>query len=209
LTEKLKDLIIDLKEEDAVDCVKERIKSGEDALKILEDVKAAMDVVGKKFEEKEFFLPDLIMSGDILTQITEVLAPELKEGDNVESKGEIILGTVKGDIHDIGKDIVKFMLEANGYSVYDLGVDVPKEKFIEALKKENAKIVALSGFLTLAFDAMKETVEAFEKEGLRNKIKVMIGGGQIDDDLREYVGADAFGKDAVEAVKLANTWMSA
>ncbi|MBD3211456.1 MAG: hypothetical protein GF311_02525 [Candidatus Lokiarchaeota archaeon] len=209
LSEELKDLIIELKEEEAVAQVKERIQKGEDALKILDEVRAAMDIVGKKFEEKEFFLPDLIMSGDILEQITEILAPELKEGAEAEVKGEIILGTVKGDIHDIGKDIVKFMLEANGFKVHDLGVDVPKEKFIEALKTENAKILALSGFLTLAFDAMKETVKEVEKEGLRDDIKIMIGGGQMDEDLREYVGADAYGKDAVKAVQLANNWTGA
>jgi 5-methyltetrahydrofolate--homocysteine methyltransferase len=209
LSEELKNLIIELKEEEAVAQVKERIQKGEDALKILEEVRAAMDIVGKKFEEKEFFLPDLIMSGDILEQITEILAPELKEGAEAEVKGEIILGTVKGDIHDIGKDIVKFMLEANGFKVHDLGVDVPKEKFIEALKKENARILALSGFLTLAFDAMKETVKKVENEGLRDDIKIMIGGGQMDEDLREYVGADAYGKDAVKAVQLANNWTGA
>lgn len=209
MSEELKNLIIELKEEEAVAQVKERIQKGEDALKILEEVRAAMDIVGKKFEEKEFFLPDLIMSGDILEQITEILAPELKEGAEAEVKGEIILGTVKGDIHDIGKDIVKFMLEANGFKVHDLGVDVPKEKFIEALKKENARILALSGFLTLAFDAMKETVKKVENEGLRDDIKIMIGGGQMDEDLREYVGADAYGKDAVKAVQLANNWTGA
>lgn len=204
---KLKELIVNLKEEESVELVKKRIDKGEDPLKILDDVRKAMDIVGNKFEEKEFFLPDLIMSGEILSQITEILEPKLKEGGEIETKGEIILGTVKGDIHDIGKDIVKFMLEANGFKVHDLGVDVPVEDFVEALKTHTAKIVALSGFLSLAFDSMKETVEAFKNEGLREDIKVMIGGGQITDDVKNYVGADAFGDDAIKAVKLAKGWM--
>lgn len=203
---KLKDLIVNLKEEEAVGLVKKRINKGEDPLKILDDVQKAMDIVGNKFEEKEFFLPDLIMSGEILTQITEILEPKLKEGSERETKGEIILGTVKGDIHDIGKDIVKFMLEANGFKVHDLGVDVPVEDFVEALKTHKAKIVALSGFLSLAFNSMKETVDAFKEEGLRGDIKVMIGGGQITDDIRDYVGADEWGDDAIKAVKLAKGW---
>ncbi|MGV9203803.1 MAG: cobalamin B12-binding domain-containing protein [Promethearchaeia archaeon] len=203
---KLKDLIIDLNEEESVTHVQERIDSGEDPLEILNEVRGAMDIVGKKFEEKEFFLPDLIMSGEILSQITEILEPKLKEGAERETEGELILGTVKGDIHDIGKDIVKFMLEANGFKVHDLGVDVPVEDFVDALKTHDAKILALSGFLSLAFDSMKETVEAIKNEGLREDIKIMIGGGQINDDVKNYVGADAFGDDAVKAVKLAKAW---
>lgn len=206
LSKNLKDLIIDLNEDESVALVKKKIEEGEDPLKILDEVREAMDIVGKKYEEKEFFLPELIMSGEILTQITEILEPELKGGEEVEMKGEIILGTVAGDIHDIGKDIVKFMLEANGFKVYDLGVDVPVEDFIEALKTKKIKILGLSGFLSLSFDSMKKTVEAVEKEGLRDKTKIMIGGGQITEDLLKYVGADAFGKDAIKAVEIAKNW---
>jgi len=202
----LKDLIVDLNEVDAIELVKNKIKNGEDPLKILVEVREAMAIVGQKYEEGEFFLPDLMMSGEILSQISELLEPELKSSDKIEIKGEVILGTVSGDIHDIGKDIVKFMLEANGFKVYDLGVNVPKEKFIEAIKKEKVKIVGLSGFLTLAFDAMKDTIESIKKEGLRDQVKIMIGGGQIDDTLKDYVGADAYGKDAVKAVELAKEW---
>lgn len=206
LSKNLKDLILDLNEDESVALVKKKIEEGEDPLKILDEVREAMDIVGKKYEEKEFFLPELIMSGEILTQITEILEPELKGGEEVEMKGEIILGTVAGDIHDIGKDIVKFMLEANGFKVYDLGVDVPVEDFIEALKTKKIKILGLSGFLSLSFDSMKKTVEAVEKEGLRDKTKIMIGGGQITEDLLKYVGADAFGKDAIKAVEIAKNW---
>jgi len=207
MSEDLIKLIVDLCEKEAIDLVQKKINAGEDPLKILEQIRIAMAKVGEKFENKEFFLPDLIMSGEILKKITEIIEPKLKAGVKVQSLGKVVLGTVFGDIHDIGKDIVKFMLESNGFEVYDLGVNVPKEKFVEKIKEVNAKIVGLSGFLTLAFDSMKETIEEIKKEGLREKAKIMIGGGQINEDVRKYVGADSYGKDAIEAVALAKEWI--
>ncbi|MFX0069549.1 MAG: B12-binding domain-containing protein [Candidatus Hermodarchaeota archaeon] len=209
MSDVLIDLIVDLNENEVIELVKKKIDEGENPLKILDQVRIAMSKIGKKFESKEFFLPDLIMSGEILRQITEILEPKLKTNAKVEKLGRIILGTVSGDIHDIGKDIVKFMLETNGFDVYDLGVDVSKEKFVEKAKEINAEIIALSGFLTLAYDSMKETIEEIEKAGLREKTKIMIGGGQIDEKIRNYVDADAYGKDAVEAVSIAKKWVSA
>ncbi|MFX1363621.1 MAG: B12-binding domain-containing protein [Promethearchaeota archaeon] len=208
MSEELIDLIIDLCEKEAIDLVQKKIDAGEDPLKILEQIRIAMAKVGEKFESKEFFLPDLIMSGEILRQITEILEPKLKADIKTQSLGKIVLGTVFGDIHDIGKDIVKFMLESNGFEVHDLGVNVPKEKFVEKIKELDAKIVGLSGFLTLAYDAMKETIEEIKNAGLREKTKIMIGGGQINEDVKKYVGADSFGKDAIEAVALAKEWIS-
>ena len=207
MSEDLIELIVDLCEKEAIDLVQKKIDAGEDPLKILEQIRIAMGKVGEKFENKEFFLPDLIMSGEILKEITEIIEPKLKAGVKVESLGKVVLGTVFGDIHDIGKDIVKFMLESNGFEVYDLGINVPKEKFVEKIKEVNGKIVALSGFLTLAYDSMKETIEEIKKAGLREKTKIMIGGGQINENVRKYVGADSYGKDAVEAVALAKEWM--
>ncbi len=209
MSEDLVSLIVDLYEKEAVELVQKQVEAGEDPLKILDKVRVAMSKVGERFESKEFFLPDLIMSGEILRQITEILEPKLKAGPKVESLGKIILGTVFGDLHDIGKDIVKFMLETNGFEVYDLGVDVPKEKFVEKIKEINPEIVGLSGFLTLAYDSMKETIEEIKKAGLREKTKIMIGGGQMDESIRKYVDADAYGKDAVEAVVLAKKWVGA
>jgi 5-methyltetrahydrofolate--homocysteine methyltransferase len=121
--------------------------------------------------------------------------------------GKVVFGTVAGDIHDIGKDIVAFMLDINGFEVHDLGIDIPAQAFVDKIKETGAPIVGLSGFLTLAFDAMKETIKAIEAAGLRNKVKIMIGGGQIDEEIRKYTGADAFGKDAIEAVKLAKQFL--
>jgi len=207
LAKDLVDLITDLNEKEAVELVQKKVKAGEDPLKILDQIRTAMAKVGKKFEDKEFFLPDLIMSGEILKQITEILAPKLKGGNKVKRLGKIVLGTVAGDIHDIGKDIVKFMLDANGFEVVDLGIDVPKEKFVEKIKETKTQIVALSGFLTLAYNSMKETINEIKKVGLRDKVKIMIGGGQMDETIRKYVDADAYGKDAAEAVAIAKKWV--
>ncbi|MBN2157188.1 MAG: cobalamin-dependent protein [Candidatus Lokiarchaeota archaeon] len=202
------DELVDLNEDVVHELLKKRLDSDEDPLAILTDVKTAMKIIGDKFSEREYFLPELIMSGEILKEIFELLQPKLKEGAATESKGKIILGTVAGDIHDIGKDIVRFMLDINGYEVIDLGVDVPAEKFIKAIIEHSPKILALSGFLTLSFDSMKEIIEKLQAEGFRDSLKIMIGGGTIDERIVEYVGADKFGDSAVTAVKIANEWMS-
>ena len=138
--------------------------------------------------------------------VTKGLEAAMKAGGGkLEKKGVVVLGTVEGDIHDIAKDIVGFMLDINGFEVTDLGVDVPPAKFVEAVKQTGAKIVGLSGFLTLAFDPMKSTVQALKEAGF-NDVKIMIGGGQIDENIRQYTGADAYGKDAMAAVAIAKSW---
>jgi 5-methyltetrahydrofolate--homocysteine methyltransferase len=167
-----------------------------------------MDVIGKRFEEGEAFIPELMLAGEMMTAITGVLKPRMAEEAAAEKLGKIVVGTVQGDIHDIAKDIVCFMLDLNGFEVTDLGVDVPPAKFVETVKATGAKIVGLSGFLTLAFDPMKDTVAALKAAGL-NDVKIMIGGGQIDENIRQYTGADAYGKDAMAAVALAKDWAGA
>jgi 5-methyltetrahydrofolate--homocysteine methyltransferase len=164
-----------------------------------------MDIIGKRFEEGEAFIPELMLAGDMMTAITEILKPRMAEEASAEKLGKIVLGTVQGDIHDIAKNIVGFMLDINGFEVTDLGVDVAPEKFVETVKETGAKIVGLSGFLTLAFDPMKDTVAALKAAGLEN-VKVMIGGGQVDENIRQYTGADAYGKDAMAAVAIAKSW---
>ena len=199
--------IVELNEDSVKELLKKRLESNEDPLKIMDDVKGAMKIIGEKFSNKEYFLPELIMSGEILRDIFEVLGPKLKESQiTEEKKGRVLLGTVVGDIHDIGKDVVRFMLDANGFEVLDLGVDVPAEKFIESIKEFKPQVVALSGFLTLAFDSMKEIIKKFEEAGLRDSVKIMIGGGTVDENIVEYVSADAYGESAVEAVALASKW---
>jgi 5-methyltetrahydrofolate--homocysteine methyltransferase len=205
-----KDLIstlADLKEKEALKIVEDRLSAGEDPLKILEDARRAVEIVGKRFSDYEYFIPDLVYSAEILKKITEMVKPKLVKGAEVKRLGKVVIGTVAGDIHDIGKDIVVFMLDVNGFEVLDLGIDVPVQKFVDTIKKTGSRVVGLSGFLTLAFQSMKDTVEAIRKAGLQNEVKIMIGGGQIDDQVRSFTGADAYGKDAMEAVSLAKGWI--
>ena len=200
-------LLADLKEEEVLALTKKRLASKEDPLKIMEDARKGMEIVGKRFAGGEYFLPELVFSGELLTQVTNIVKPHLTgSGAKVKKIGKVVIGTVAGDIHDIGLNIVEFMLDVNGYDVTNLGVDVPVEKFVQAMKDTKAPVLGLSGFLTPAFDAMKETVEALDKAGLRKNMKIMIGGGQMDDEVRKYAKADAFGKDAMAAVTLTNGW---
>jgi len=200
-------LLADLKEEEAIKVTKERLEKGENPMKILEDSRKGMEIVGKRFASGEYFIPDLIYSGEILKQISEIVKPRLSGGLQTKKIGKFLLATVAGDIHDIGKDIVGFMMDISGFEVIDLGIDVPKEKIVEKIKETKPQIVGLSGFLTLAFDSMKETIDAIKAAGLRDKVKIMIGGGQIDEEVRKYTGADAYRPDAVSAVALAKEWM--
>ncbi|OGO41616.1 MAG: hypothetical protein A2137_02350 [Chloroflexi bacterium RBG_16_58_8] len=203
-------LLADLKEEEVLRLTQKRIESGEDAMNILNDSRKGMEIVGKRFADGEYFLPELVFSGELLKQVTEMVKPHLtKSAAKIKRLGKVVIGTVAGDIHDIGLNIVDFMLDVNGFEVTNLGVDVPAEKFVKAVKDSGAKIVGLSGFLTPAFDAMKETVEAMEKANIRKNVKIMIGGGQMDDEVRKYAKADAFGKDAMAAVTLAKKWIGA
>jgi methanogenic corrinoid protein MtbC1 len=205
-----KDLVktlADLKEKEAIKIVEDRLKAGEDPLKILDDARKAVEIVGKRFSDCEYFIPDLVYAGEILKNITDMVKPKITKAAATKRVGKVIVGTVAGDIHDIGKDIVVFMLDVNGFEVTDLGIDVPVQKFVDAIKNTGSKVVGLSGFLTLAFQSMKDTVDAIKKAGLRDKVKIMIGGGQIDEQVKSFTGADAYGKDAMEAVKLAKGWI--
>lgn len=205
MSQKLIDAITEMREDDALKITQEMLDNGSSPSDVLNACKDAMDVIGKRFECGEAFIPELMLAGEMMTAITGVLKPRMAEDATDEKLGKIVLGTVQGDIHDIAKDIVGFMLDLNGFEVTDLGVDVAPEKFVEAVKKTGAKIVGLSGFLTLAFDPMKDTVAAIKAAGL-NEVKIMIGGGQIDENIRQYTGADAYGKDAMAAVALAQDW---
>ena len=203
-------LLADLKEDEVIKLTKQRLDSGEDPMKILEDSRKGMELVGKRFADGEYFLPELVFSGELLKQVTEIVKPHITETtSDAKRRCKVVLGTGAGDIHDIGLNIVDFMLDVNGFQVYNLGVDVPAARFVAKVKETGAPIVGLSGFLTPAFDAMKETVEALDKAGLRGKVKIMIGGGQMDDEVRKYARADAYGKDAMAAVTLAKKWTGA
>jgi methanogenic corrinoid protein MtbC1 len=199
--------IAKLQKDEALRLTREKLDADEDPQAILEEGRQGMEIIGKRFADGEYFLPELIYSGEIFSQVSELVKPKLKADTASKNLGKVIIGTVAGDIHDIGKDIVVFMLDVSGFEVYDLGIDVDPQKFVDKIKETEAPIVGLSGFLTLAFESMKDTVQVIKDAGLRDKVKIMIGGGQIDEDIRKYSGADAYGKDAMTAVALAKKWV--
>lgn len=197
--------ISDLEEEKAVKLVEEGLETGIDPVTILAGCQAGMMLVGQRYETGEYFVSDLMMAGEIFQAATAPLASRITTGGG-GGRGKIVFGTVKGDIHNVGKDITIGLLKASGYDVLDLGIDVPPQKFVDAVKETGAKILGLSGLLTIAFDAMRETIATLDSEGLRDKVKVMIGGGAMTAAIKEYTGADAWGGNAQAAVTLANQW---
>lgn len=200
--------ILDLDEGKALELTKKLVESGVDPLEILGCVRVATNGIGERFERGEYFVADLVMAGEILKGISGIVTPKLREaGKKREVVGKLLIGTVEGDIHDIGKNIVVTMAEAAGFEVIDLGVDVPPEKFVEAIKQYNPGIVGLSGLLTLAIDSMKRTVEAIGMAGLRERVKIIIGGGRVDEYAKEYVGADAWANDAATGVRIMSELM--
>ena len=202
--------ISDMNEDDAFALAKKMLlEEGANPLRVLELCRNAMDIVGKRFEKGEYFLPELVLAGEMLENIGAIAKPLIKQvpGEEPKKLAKVLIGTVHGDLHDIGKNIVTFMLDINGFEVKDIGIDVPVKNFIDAINEFQPDVVGLSGFLTLAFDSMKETIEAIQNAGLRDKLKIMIGGGQVDETVLNYTGADAFGTNAVDAVSLCKNWM--
>lgn len=209
MADRLVDLIADLKENEALQATRELLETGTDPLVILDQCKQATEIVGKRFEAGKYFIPDLLMSGEILQQVSEIVRAKLTKEVETSYVGKMVIGTVEGDIHDIGKNIVTFLMEANGFQVFDIGVDARPEKFVEAVKEHQPDIVGMSALLTLAFDSMKKTVDALQDAGLRDQVKIVIGGCPIDENVAAFTGADAFAKDAQEGVVLAKKWVNA
>jgi 5-methyltetrahydrofolate--homocysteine methyltransferase len=208
---KLVEALADMREEEAVALARAMLEAGTDPLHVLGLCREGMEIVGKRFEKGEYFLPELILGGEMLEAIGAIAKPLIKQGGGgpAKARGRVLIGTVQGDLHDIGKNIVAFMLDINGYEVRDLGIDVPAGKFVDAIREFQPQVVGLSGFLTLAFDAMKDTVAAIEGAGLRDGRMIMIGGGQVDEAVRQHTGADAFGGNAMDAVSLCRGWIAA
>ena len=210
MSKALIEAITEMREEDAMRLTDELLAANTNPVAILDACRDAMAIVGKRFEAGDCFVPELILAGEMLGQISAKVKPRIQAQASAQKKlGRVVIGTVEGDIHDIGKDIVTFMLDVNGFEVRDLGVDVSAAKFVEAVRDFKPQVVGLSGFLTLAYDPMKATVQALKDAGLRSSVKVMIGGGQMDEQIRQYTDADAFGKDAMAAVTLAKSWIGA
>ncbi|MCB2189643.1 MAG: cobalamin-dependent protein [Deltaproteobacteria bacterium] len=197
----LAELMADLKEQQALALVEAQLAAGGDPHEILAACQAGMIRVGQKFEQGAFYVSDLLMAAEMFKTINEILAPRLA-GTAVAQGAKIVVGTVAGDIHDIGKDLVVAMLQAGGFEVHDLGVDAPPGVFVARLRETGAKVLALSCLLTTAYDSIKDTIAALEEAGLRTRVKVIIGGGPMDELVVAYTGADAYGADAQAAVRL-------
>jgi len=202
--------MVKMREAEAMELAQKMLDAGVDPLQVLEHCREALEIVGKQFEAGKYFLPELILSGEMLKRISKIAKPFMrKESINkTEAKGKVVIGSVKGDIHDIGKDIVVFLLDINGFEVHDLGVDVPAEKFIEAISQIQPAVVGMSALLTTALESMKNTVDAIKNAGLRDRVKIMVGGGAVDEKVRKYTAADAYGPDAVAAVNLSKKWVA-
>ena len=198
----------DIDDERVLSIIEKYLSENRDPYLILGELKEGMDIVGERFSNNEYFLVELVLSADVFKRAMEKLEPVLFTTGKSSKSGKVVIGTVQGDVHYIGKNLVVAFLKSNGFEVYDLGEDVPPEKFIEKLKETNAKILALSGLITTTHDIMKKTIEALEKAGMKGSVKVMIGGGSIDQSIMEYTGADAFGKDAMSAVELSRKFIA-
>lgn len=211
MSQRLIDAIIALDEDRSLNEVRKCLQDGDDPVLLIEDCRRGLYVVGERFDQGDYFLSELVVGAEIFKQTAEVLAP-LLAADRRESRkpiGQVVLGTVKGDIHDLGKSIVAVLLEAGGFEVHDLGVDVGPEAFVEKVRQTNAEIVAMSALLTVAFEAMKETISALDRAGLRERVHIMVGGGPVDETVQAYIGADAYGRNAVTAVEIARGFVGA
>ncbi len=206
MTEALVQALVEMKEKEALQRAKQLLDGGVSPLEILESCSKAMEVVGQRFEKGVYFLPHLMMAGEMLKQISSLIKPLIQEQKTGGQGGKVLIGTVEGDIHDIGKNIVVFLLEANGFQVRDIGINQKPSKFVEAIKEFQPKVVGMSGLLTLAFDSMKMTVQAIEAAGLREKVRIVIGGGVVTKKIKEYSGADAYAPDAMAGVRLCKQW---
>ena len=207
MTDALIHALVEMQEAEALQIAKKLLDEGTDPMTILNACSTAMESVGKRFENGEYFLPNLMMAGEMLKQISEMIKPLIKEENSKAGRGRVLIGTVKGDIHDIGKNIVTFLLETNGFAVRDIGIDQPPQEFVEAIGDFQPQVVGLSGLLTLAFESMKETVLAIEAAGLRQDVRIMIGGAQVTEQIKDYTGADAYGPDALAGLRLTKKWI--
>ena len=200
--------VVELEEQKSYSLVKKLLDESTNPQEIIEILRKGVEVIGEKFNKKEYFLTELVMAGEIFQQSAKILEPALKqEAQSDKQAAAVVVGTVKGDVHDIGKNIFVTLLQSAGFDVYDLGVDVPPEEFVEKVKETNAVVVAYSGLLTIALETMQETTEALKSEGLRDKVKIIIGGLPVDEMWMKKAGADAFTDNAFEGVNIITKWV--
>ena len=205
---KLAEAMGDLDEDVMVETLEQVMaEGGADAQKAMEACQKGMDTVGSLFEEGEYFVGDLIYAGELMTKAVEILKDALiTDGGEDTVKARMILCTVKDDLHDIGKNIVRSMLEAAGFEVLDLGIDVAPEKIVETAKAEGINIIGLSGVLTLAIDSMKDTIDAFKEAGMRDDVKIVIGGAPVNAEVCEQTGADAWASSPQTTIDYCKSW---
>lgn len=192
----------DLDEKRVYILIDEKIRQGISPFELIDECKNGMELVGELFSEEMYYISQLMFSAEILKNVMNRLSPLLGEAQKTDSLGKVVIGTVKGDIHDIGKNIVITLLSISGFEVIDLGVDVAAEKFVEAIKESRAKVVGMSALLSLTYPEMKNVVDAIVEAGLRDQVKIIIGGAPVNERVRQFTGADYYGEDAVTGVKL-------
>jgi 5-methyltetrahydrofolate--homocysteine methyltransferase len=209
ILEKIKECIVNLDLDGALENVRKALENNVPPTEIVaKSVVEGMNIVSEKFERGEYFLSELIVAGEIGKDILKALDPYLKQaGAELEKLGRVVIGTVRGDLHDIGKNLVAMMLESAGFEVIDLGVDVPPEKFVEAVKTHNANIVAMSALLTVTMPEMKNVIKELKKAGIRDKVKVIIGGASVTEEYARNIGADGYGETAVDGVRICKQWV--
>ena len=198
----MRDLILGIADVDEVKgLVKSELKSGSDPLEIIDVMSRTLNEVGERYEKGELFLSELMMIGYMANEVTTIVKPHLPRSRQ-KPKGKILVGTVKGDIHDIGKNIVVMMLQADGWEVVDLGVDVPPERFVEAVSSEKPDALGLSALLTSTMEEMRTVLEALRKSGLKSKVKVVVGGRPVTKQFADEIGADGFAENSVKAIRV-------
>jgi 5-methyltetrahydrofolate--homocysteine methyltransferase len=205
--QQLQNCVINFEMDKIKKIVAKAIKAGIKPYLVVEKLSEAMDVVGKRYEAGEYFLSDLIMAGETMKVAMEVLEPHLKTSIAARTYGVVVIGTVQGDLHDLGKNLVVTLLNAAGFQVIDLGVDVPPERFVNVVKTTKPDILALSCLLTTTIPSIEKTIQMLTEEGLRDDVWIIIGGAPLNTKIAEEIGADAYGKDAVEGVTICKNWM--
>jgi len=205
----IREMVVSGKFKDIEGEVQRAMDSGTDLNSLINDALiSAMDIVGKRFADSEIYVPEMLVSAKTMKLGLDIIKPLLQAGE-AEHRGTIAMGTVKGDLHDIGKNLVTMMMEGAGFKIIDLGVDVKIEDLIDTVKKEEVEVLGLSALLTTTMPEMQNVIEALEEAGLRNQVKVIVGGAPIDQGFADKIGADGFGTDAVEAVQLARDLIAA
>ena len=203
----LAEALVKFEEEAVLGEVADRLEAGENPMAIIRDLQDGMGLIGDRFNTGEFFLSELLMSADIFTRAMEILEPRL-EGTTMETIGRIVIGTPKGDLHDIGKNIFCTVAKAAGFEVHDLGVDVPVERFLEAVQEVKPQILAFSALLTTAFNSMKEVMDLVNEKNLRDELKVIVGGGVVTENVKNFIGADGYTNDAMDGLRQCEAFMA-